>query len=104
MGAPASGIIAEAVLTPWDKDLEPETWTRALPSRGKTGTFLAVKQRENKEKVREDESGIRREEKPEARIRNPSAMLADLYQPIALIEQVYKRDKLRKQTCAQGCV
>jgi hypothetical protein len=25
VGAPASGIIAEAVLTPRDKDLEPET-------------------------------------------------------------------------------
>ncbi len=23
VGAPASGIVAEAVLTPWDKDLEP---------------------------------------------------------------------------------
>jgi hypothetical protein len=25
VGAPASGIMAGAVLTPWDKDLEPET-------------------------------------------------------------------------------
>ena len=36
VGAPASGIMAGAVLTPWDKDLEPETWTDAFSVANKT--------------------------------------------------------------------
>jgi len=29
IGAPDNRIMAEAVLTPWDKDLKPRMWTRA---------------------------------------------------------------------------
>lgn len=31
---PQAGFLPKQVLTPWDKDLEPKTWTSARPSRG----------------------------------------------------------------------